>query len=227
MKRNHGRARSVHTSSRLRSCFKQKKSTQAKPKRNLILQQYDNNTMSLRRERISSICSSTKKQKCITPKQSAISNTVSSKNCKLTNKRSKQRDKVFVFSQRRRTRKASRGENNGKYNSRAADKLNATINVSSPLASEGLCNLRYVNLGKQFPGNKALARATMTNTLLSPNLMSTLNALKKRNNSLGLVNKFNTLNNSSGALREPMQQQKLVECASEAAQEALRQNDKE
>lgn len=40
----------------------------------------------------------------------------------------------------------------------------------------------------------------MTNSLLSPNLMSTLNALKKRNNSLGLVNKFHTLNSSAGAI---------------------------
>ncbi|CAI2366024.1 unnamed protein product [Moneuplotes crassus] len=75
---------------------------------------------------------------------------------------------MFMFSQRRKTRKASRGKENI-YNQ---------------------VNTNYV-------------RGTMKNTLLSPNLMSTLSALKKRNNSLGLVNKFHTLNSSNSAIAPP------------------------
>jgi len=44
----------------------------------------------------------------------------------------------------------------------------------------------------------------MTNALLSPNMTTTLKALKKRNNSLSLVNKFHTLNSSSGLIPDPL-----------------------
>jgi tetratricopeptide (TPR) repeat protein len=198
MKANHNRARSVHTASRLRSCFRQKKTGQVKPKRNLILTQYDNNTLSMRRDRLSSICSSTKKQKCTTPKSILTNNA----NTKLVNRGLKPKEKTFLFSQRRKTRKSSKTKEN-KFYSRIAKRLNTTVNIASPLGSDGFGDPKYFNFAKHFAnGNGGVPRATMTNALLSPNLMSTLKAIKKRNNSLGIVSKYNTLNSSSGSIKD-------------------------
>lgn len=168
-----------------------------KPKRNLIMTQFDNNMNETRR--LSSICSSTKKQKCTTPK-SILTNNVSTK---FGSKGIKPKDRTFMFSQRRKTRKASKSKENRFY-SRIAKRLNTTVNIASPLASDGFGDPKYFNFAKQFVngGNSGVPRATMTNALLSPNLMSTLKAIKKRNNSLGIVNKYNTLNSSSGSIKD-------------------------
>lgn len=117
-------------------------------------------------------------------------------------KRSQVLGKTFMFSQRRKTRKSSKSKEN-KFYSRIAKRLNTTVNIASPLASDGLGDLKYFNFSHQMMNNtKPIPRATLTNSLLSPNLMTTIKAINKRNNSLGIVNKYNTLNSSSGSIKE-------------------------
>lgn len=175
----------------------------------------------MRRDRLSSICSSTKKQKCTTPK-SILSGNMSAKNSRIRPKGIKPKDKLFMFSQRRKTRKSSKNKEN-KFLSRIAKRLNTTVNIASPLASDNFGDLKYFNFAKHFVnGNKGIARATMTNALLSPNLMTTLKAIKKRNNSLGIVNKYNTLNSSSGSIKET-----YVRAAGDSNEREKSENDKE
>ena len=116
-------------------------------------------------------------------------------NSKLANRKSKYKDKVFVFSQRR-TRKSSRS------------KENRALNITTPLETSGFSNMKNFNFGREI-GNKGYTRPQMTNALLSPNFMTTLTALKKRNNSLNIVNKFHTLNGSSGTIRDSYVQPQL------------------
>lgn len=117
----------------------------------------------------------------------------------------KPKEKIFVFSQRRKTRKSSKPKDS-KFNSRISKRLNTTVNIASPLASDNFGDMKYFNFAKHFVqgNNKGIPRGTMTNTLLSPNLMSTLKAIKNkhRNNSLSIVNKYNTLNSSSGSIKD-------------------------
>lgn len=114
---------------------------------------------------------------------------------KLANRKSKYKDKVFEFSQRR-TRKFSRS------------KENRALNITTPIDSSGFTNMKYFNFNREG-GTKNYARPQMTSALLSPNFMTTITALKKRNNSLNIVNKFHTLNGSSGAIRESYVQPQL------------------
>ena len=127
-----------------------------------------------------------------------------------------------MFSHRRKTRKSSKPKES-KFNSWISRRLNTTVNIASPLASDNFGDMKYFNFAKHFvQGNKGIPRGTMTSTLLSPNLMSTLKAIKKRNNSLGIVNKYNTLNSSSGSIKDS-----YIRIPADSNEKENNENDKE